>query len=176
MPLWGRSRTAYKELPGSLKRIVRDILQHRRDYQKNAAVIVTGSASLIGIVFPLSPTVGVVGSVVAGLKSIGLHRMHDSTFREEYMRLYHELRQNQSRPAVHSLLTNPRANYIIVKWNGDLETRQYAPRLWKQPIGKRRIENPLTHRGDTFVHLRNFTAARKRKKVERVSPRPVSRK
>lgn len=153
MPLFGRTQTKFADLPSEVRKNIQSIIKHRHDYSGKAVPFWLMSSVVVPFSWVLLPPFGVALAVTTTVAGYDLHHSHDQKFRAEYIRLVESLAKNKSHPAIQELLSNQNANYIIVKNNGNLQTRRSAPRIGKLPIGRRRIENPERNPQKRFKQL-----------------------
>lgn len=150
-------KLAYEQLPPGVQHAIRNVLQHRRDIVES----VRARAKPVGyLVLPLSlinymavslvkgkplswqAYAGSTAMITLGL-TYGLFLDHNRGFRKEYLGLFNALRGIPSDSPLHRLLSSRGANYIIVRNNGNIETRRFAPKVIGLPIGRRAVINPL---------------------------------
>jgi hypothetical protein len=161
----GREKIHYKDLPPRLKYCVDSILRHRSEIHTRALGAGAVGGAAIAFAFILHPVVGAATTAFTAVSAYGFHRMHDPTFRKEYESLFSTLKKYRDDSKVKSLIESKNTRYIVVPWNGNIDTRRFAPRIFGEPVGRRRIENPLEHFEKKFRHLRNLPAERERGKL-----------
>ncbi len=160
----GREKIRHKDLPPHLKYCVNAILQHRSEIHTNAVGLGVVGGAAIAAAFVFTPVLGATTTAFTAISAYGLHRMHDPTFRKEYEKLFQVLKKYQDDPKVKRLLQSKNAHYIVVTWNGNIETRRFAPRIFREPAGRRRLENPMQHEGNEFRQLHRLSSKRERGK------------
>lgn len=180
-----RMRIEYQQLPPSVKKAVSAIIYHRRQVAHNATKF-AGASLAIPLVFvmmsqlstdpkPVLETkirtlkkIAAATEVMIGGLAIFALRGHRQEYRKEYLQLLQSLQRINQRGRMSELFHAPNANYLCVNADGSISTRERMPaQLFKLPIGRRVVVNPMMSRSKINTWKQRLPTARQRKKSAR---------
>lgn len=144
-------RVPFDQLPPHVKKAVTAIREHRRNVFRVGSVytsLMAGAFSFLFSISGFSPTYLIFPAIGVPVPAYLLLRSHDPEFKEEYLRLFHALKDNRNSPILRPLFNNPKSNYLKVNRDGSLEIGYKNPRKFLGiPIGRRHVVKPNAPRG-----------------------------